>query len=58
MVQVYHPSGSNTTTTVKMSGDTFIKGNLGVTGLTNSNELIVVDKHLLLTKCHYVNIGS
>ena len=37
------PSGSNTTTTVKMSGNTFIKGNLGVTGLTNSNTLIVVD---------------
>jgi len=48
------PSGSNTTTTVKMSGDTFIKGDLGVTGLTNSNELSAQT----LTAKTFVNIGS
>ena len=31
------PSGSNVTTTVRMSGDTHIKGNLGVTGSTFGN---------------------
>ena len=31
------PSGSNVTTTVRMSGDTHIKGNLGVTGNTYVN---------------------
>ena len=48
------PSGSNTTTTVKMSGNTFIKGDLGVTGLTNSNELSAQT----LTAKTFVNIGS
>ena len=48
------PSGSNTTTTVKISGDTFIKGDLGVTGLTNSNELSAQT----LTAKTNVNIGS
>ena len=40
------PSGSNTTTNIKISGDTFVKGNLGVTGGTYSNILSAQTQHI------------